>query len=170
MAVKLVVLDLDGTLWDHLDASSLKPPFKLVSRDVVEDSRGCRLRLYPGVREFLRYVKGLGVALAVASWNDPSIVMPIMDALGLTQYFNYVGIEYHPGKHLVIAKIVEWYRRSLGGIEPGEILYVDDRDIHIDDVRRYVGGVKFVRMWVDVKDFKELASVVRGLSSPAPRS
>ena len=34
--IRLIVLDADGTIWDHHNVTELRGPFKLVSKDVAE--------------------------------------------------------------------------------------------------------------------------------------
>jgi len=154
--IKIVVLDLDGTLWDHLDASSLVEPLKLIDNNTVVDSKGERLKLYPHVRWFLENVSKLDIPLAIASWNNPTITIKVLELLGAKNYFQYLGIEPHPHKYKILLKIMGWYKRSHGSIHSREILYVDDRRIHIDEIRRYVGDVSFLQMWEDITGFREL--------------
>ena len=45
MLCVIVFVDLDGTLWDHEDISSLIPPFKRLSEFSFADSRGVVVNL-----------------------------------------------------------------------------------------------------------------------------
>ena len=106
--MKLVVFDLDGTLWDHEDASQLIPPLKKLSEDVIVDSKGERLRLHPNVRRILSKLKEIhNVILAVASWNKPDRVKPILKLLSIKEYFDYIVIEFTDRKDLMIRRIVK---------------------------------------------------------------
>jgi len=154
--IKIVVLDLDGTLWDHLDASSLVEPLKLIDYNIVVDGKGERLSLNPHVRWFLENVSKLDILLATASWNNPTITIKVLELLGVKNYFQYLGIEPHPHKYRILLKIMKWYKRLHGIINPREILYVDDRRIHLDEIHRYVGDVLFLQMWKDITGFREL--------------
>ncbi len=159
--IKLLVLDLDGTVWDHLDASSLKPPYRRISNDIVVDSNSVRVSLRRGARWFLEKIHSI-VPLAVCSWNQWDKAYELLRAFGLDKYFGYLGIEPHPNKHLVFKKIIQWYQRIFKEeIEAEEILYVDDRRVHLDDIYKYIGRVKFMQMGVDVKDFYELYDVLK---------
>ncbi|MGC9131359.1 MAG: magnesium-dependent phosphatase-1, partial [Pyrobaculum sp.] len=51
----LIALDLDGTAWDHLDISSLYPPFRRVSPLKIQDSRGVEVALRPHLPDFLKW-------------------------------------------------------------------------------------------------------------------
>ena len=73
--VKIVVFDLDSTLWDHIDVSSMKPPFKLLDDNTIIDSIGDKLRLYPCVRKILEKLKNRRYKLSIASWNVASTAL-----------------------------------------------------------------------------------------------
>ncbi len=38
--MRLLILDLDKTLWSHPDISSTNPPYRRVSEDAIADSHG----------------------------------------------------------------------------------------------------------------------------------
>lgn len=154
--LKLVVLDLDRTLWNHPDASRLVEPLTLINHNTIADGKGEVLRLHPHVRWFLENTSRLGVPLTIASWNYPEITVRVLEVLGLKNYFSYLGIEPHPHKYKVLLKIIEWYKQRYGFIQPPEILYVDDRRIHLDEIHSHVGQVLFLQMWVDIPGFREL--------------
>ncbi len=158
--VKVVFLDLDGTVWDHSDISSLIPPFRVVDDDVIKDRAGVEVRLRVGVREFLRFVRDLGLVVAALSWNDPEIALEALKAFKLVNYFDRLYIEPHPHKGLVMLKAIKEL-----GVEPEEVIYVDDRDIHLGEVRELVGNVKFIQFGKDVSGFKELKELIAGLVS-----
>jgi len=75
--VRLVILDLDLTLWDHRNVTGLARPFRRISDEAVEDERGVRVSLYPGVRRLLDSLRTRGLIIACASWNDPQPVEEI---------------------------------------------------------------------------------------------
>ncbi len=157
---KLVILDLDGTLWDHWDASKLEPPFRLINRDTLVDRKGEKLRLYPGVRTFLYSLRKCRLKVTVASWNKPSIILPILDILDLMRFLNFYIIEYHDRKDLMIRKIINWYERECEEIKPSEIVYIDDRDIHIKQIRENIGEVFFIMIWRDVRGYNEILEIL----------
>lgn len=136
--VKLVALDLDGTLWDCEDVSLLDPPFRRVGDGVVADSRGREVRVREGAEGFLRWCVGRGVILATLSWNDATKALAVLRLLGLLKYFRYHAIEYHPRKHEMLLKLLSRLRAD-GVVRPDEVVYVDDRDLHVGDILRWVG-------------------------------
>ena len=166
---KVIFLDLDGTVWDTLDVSSYRPPFRPVNDDVIVDSLGREVRLHEGVREFLSTVRKAGILVYALSWNVHEIAYDALRAFNLTNYFDGLYIEPHPEKDVMMSKALR-HLRSLGiDVKPCEIVYVDDRDIHIDQIRRAIGDVYFIRMWVDVKSFKELTNLILDMLNKGSR-
>ncbi len=51
-------------------------------------------------------------------------------------------------------------------IQPSDIVYVDDRDIHIREIWENIGPVRFIQFGKDVKCFTELVEAL----SPSRRS
>ncbi|ASJ05260.1 magnesium-dependent phosphatase-1 [Thermococcus barossii] len=154
--MKLLVLDLDGTLWDHEDASQLTPPYEFHD-DYLVDSNGQKLRLFPGVREFLEWASGRFI-LSIGSWNIEERVRPILEGFSLWDYFLFPKIEGHPDKADMIKRTI-WELQSIGYDVDG-VIYVDDRTLHVEDVRKALPNLKFIHMWVDAKSFEELRKLL----------
>lgn len=157
--MKLLVLDLDGTLWDHEDASRLVPPLR-VAGDKVVDAYGEELTLFPGVRDFLEWAKGRFL-LSVASWNLEEFVRPILEAFGLWGYFLFPKIEGHPDKASMIERTLLELKSA--GYAVDGVIYVDDRTLHVDEVVNAIPDLKFIQMWADVKSFEDLKRMLEVL-------
>ena len=157
--MRLLVLDLDGTLWDHEDASALVPPYEF-GGDCLTDSLGQKLCLFPGVREFIEWASERFI-LSIASWNIEERVRPILEGFGLWDYFMFPKIEGHPDKGDMIRRTIEELRSI--GYDIDDVIYIDDRVIHIDGVKMAVPCVDFIHMWVDVKSFEELKQLLQKL-------
>ncbi|MBO3757961.1 MAG: magnesium-dependent phosphatase-1, partial [Candidatus Brockarchaeota archaeon] len=69
--------------------------------------------------------------------------------------------EPHPNKHLMIQKIIRNLSEKGINISPNEILYIDDRDIHLSKIKEKVGNVKFLKFGVDVKNWQEVIDKIR---------
>lgn len=65
----------------------------------------------------------------------------------------------------MIKKIVEDFKKANVIISPKEILYIDDRDIHLDEVKRFVGQVNFLRYGFDVVGWVDAIGKVKSLIS-----
>ena len=161
----LLALDLDGVVWDHLDVSSLLPPFRPLAPGRFTSSDGVIVEVHWDVVELLYWAKRSGALAVTLSWNEPGHALEALRVLGLRDTFDYHGIDPHPWKGRVLASVLErvWRERGLR-IPACRIVYVDDRDIHVDDVKRHVGPVVFIRYGA-VKGFENLVKhVMEGLA------
>jgi magnesium-dependent phosphatase-1 len=158
---RILFLDLDGTVWESRDISSLEPPFKR-HENMLVDSRGRKTRMFEGIEEFLANLKSEGLKIYSLSWNNPLNALAALRALGIDKYFDGHYIEPHPRKGIVMRKALE----DIGNhYSPREIVYIDDRDIHIEEIRELVGEVCFIQMWKDVSDFRTLLHNILKLKS-----
>jgi len=153
----VVFIDLDGTLWDHEDISQTTPPYTCTG-DILVDSQGIVAHLYSGVRDFLGFLRNSGLKIYTLSWNNPFKALSALKCLGLESYFDGHAVSEHPEKYIGMLRI-------LGSINPPvrpcRVVYIDDRDIHIDDIRKNIGNVWFIHMWRDARSFDELTSLIR---------
>ena len=154
--IELLLLDADGTLWDHPDLSSLARPFKRESEGTITDRNGVVVTLRPGAKETLRELRRRGVATALVTWNRPEYVAEGLKAFGIADLFDYVRAEDSPDKHLLIARLMEELKETGRAVSPERVLYVDDRTLHLEKTREVVGPVRFLQFGVDVKRFEEI--------------
>jgi len=160
LSIKLVIFDADKTLWDHPDVSTTNPPFQRTDENTLVDTIGSEIRLYEGVREMLQRLKEQGVIVSLASWNTPESCLEALQKLDLLRYFKHPKVQPHPEKHKMIKELLEDLRKDGVKIEPSEILYVDDKSRHLGDVRKQIGEIRFLQMWVDLKDHTEILKYV----------
>ncbi len=165
MVIKVVIFDLDGTLWDHPDVSSLRLPFRKLDEDLAVDADGVKVRLFSGVRKVLKKLSAEGKILSVASWNRPEPALQLLGIFRLLGFFKYPKIYPHPRKYEMILELLNDLRAKGFDVSPEEVVYIDDRTIHIEDVWRQVGQVKFIHMWKDAKSYAELLRIIRELDS-----
>ncbi len=156
MPVRLVILDLDLTLWDHRNVTALVRPFRRVGDDAIADQDGVRVSLFPGVRPLLDGLRDRGLIVACASWNDPRPVEEILDLLHLGHYFDHKKVEPHPHKQQTVSALFSELAEAGVRLAPEEVLYVDDRTIHLDAVRAAVGPIRFLQFGVDIRTLDEV--------------
>ena len=158
----VLLLDLDGTVWDNLDISSTRPPYRVQGRGVIVDARGTPVRLVPGIDWFLRWVRDRRGVVVSLSWNIPSIALEALRAMGLEEFFDYHAIAPHPDKGTEARRALEELGKQ--GLCPGEpclVVYIDDRDIHWEGVREALGGrVVFLQAWKSFRDYWEAAEKI----------
>lgn len=129
---KLVVLDLDFTLWDcggrWVDCTS--PPFVTGEDGIVRDQSGAVMRLYDDVPEILDFFREHRVSLAVASRTSaPSFARNLMALLGIAGCFEHE--EIYPGSKVRHFRAL---RARAGRAGFGEMLFFDDEQRNIDEV------------------------------------
>lgn len=167
VTVRLVILDCDLTLWNHPNVTALRRPFQRDGEDAVRDQDGVRVALYPGVRRLLDGLRARRLLVAAASWNRPEPVDEIFALLGLAPYFDLKKVEPHPHKErLVAALVADLAARGLA-LRPDEILYVDDRRIHLDAIHAAVGPVRFLQMGHDIERPDEVLAYLDALGAGA---
>lgn len=140
----VLALDLDGTVWDHRDISRLKPPFQRLSPGKIVDADGVVVKLNHGVDAVLTAAESAGYVIASLSWNNPEIASEALKAFGLYERFHYHCIHPLPTKHKCLKELLNLIRDETGkSITPENVVYVDDRPIHVADISSYVGNVRF---------------------------
>jgi magnesium-dependent phosphatase-1 len=160
----LLLLDLDGTLWDHLDVSRMEPPFARTGRWSLRDSRGEELHVYPFMAKLAWWARRSGGVVASFSWNIPWKALGALRILGLDALFDYHLIEPHPRKDLVLLRFLRSLRCERGyTFRPEEIVYFDDRDIHLGLILENVGPVRFIRSMRDCRGFEECRGLIKSL-------
>jgi magnesium-dependent phosphatase-1 len=157
----LLLLDLDGTLWDNEDISLLKPPFKKVSEDTIIDSNGVEVRLNHDILRLARWAKENGGITSTLSWNIPDNAIAALQAFQIINMFDYVTIENTHRKDKMIIKLLKRIKIEKNvEFKPCKIVYIDDRDIHIRDIYSNVGPVNFLQAWVDFDNFEEAVQLI----------
>ncbi len=162
----VLAVDLDGTLWDHPDVTSLQQPFRPLGAGLFTSSDGVVVTVNMDVVELVERSRAWCAIPVTLSWNDPSHALEALKVLGLHTLFDYHGIAPHPWKGRVLASILKRVERERGVRIPAcRIVYIDDRDIHLKDVEANVGSVVYVR-YGRIKGFDQLVKAVfEGLAS-----
>ncbi len=156
----LLFFDLDGTLWDHLDVSSTRPPFMRISDNSISDSEGEVLTLNAGATDFITWARSSGGIVSTCSWNKPDYARAALKAFDLDSSFDYHRISTDPGKNLLMLDLIRELESRGQIITRDRIFYMDDRDIHMEDVRESLPELTFLHIWKDVRDFDAAKSII----------
>jgi magnesium-dependent phosphatase-1 len=157
----LLAIDLDGTIWDHLDISLVNPPYRKEREGVLINEEGERVRLNKDAIEFIKWARKNGAIVASLSWNKPDHVFRALDVFGISNLFDYHATEYTAEKDKRLLELIRSLNLKSIKIPSYRIVYIDDRDIHIDDIRRNVGDVLFIHIWKEVNDFSEAKKMIQ---------
>ncbi|MEM0378219.1 MAG: magnesium-dependent phosphatase-1 [Thermosphaera sp.] len=147
-------LDLDGTLWDHEDISQLHPPFQKIDDLTIVDSKGVRVRVYELMMEIMRRAAENGFILSTLSWNNPEIALQALSAFRLRDSFHYHAIEDHPRKDILALKALRHFMQAFG-CDAFKVVYIDDREIHLDDMLKVLPEACFIRAHRDFSNISE---------------
>lgn len=112
--VKCLVWDLDNTLWDGI---------------LMETEDPGQLKLRPGVRETIEELDKRGILHSIASQNDYDTTWPVLEQLGLAEYFLHPQINWEP-KSANIERIA----KSLN-IGISSLAFIDDTAFQREEVR-----------------------------------
>lgn len=127
---KLVVFDLDFTLWDAggVWCDCLQPPFSKRDGRVVDAAKAW-VRPYEEIPECLLDLAAAGLDLAIASrTTQPQWARTLLDLLGLREHFAYEEI-YPSSKVRHFAEL-----KAATGYQYGEMLFFDDEMRNIEEV------------------------------------
>lgn len=129
-SVKLVVWDLDNTLWDGI---------------LLEDDH---VRVRDGVREVLATFDQRGILLSIASKNDYEVAVSKLRDLGLEEYFLYPKINWN-SKAANIQEIVKSINIGMDAVA-----FVDDDEFEREEVKHALPEV----MVYDAVDLESLTT------------
>ncbi|XP_071447028.1 magnesium-dependent phosphatase 1-like [Hetaerina americana] len=129
-APKVIIFDLDYTLWPFRIDKESNPPFRIVDGRVI-DSRGKAYNLFPGVHGVLGKLFHEGFTLGVASRIENfDAAEQLMRYFNLKRYFSYIVI--YPGTKTKHLKDLRMHT----GVEFEDMLFFDDDKRNIREVSR----------------------------------
>ena len=143
----VVFLDLDGTLWDHLDISATFPPYSKLSDSIISDVKGVRISLFPEAVDFIKWVRTNGGLISTCSWNEYEMAYKALEAFGLVELFDFQKIASHPKKYLLMEEVLRQLKEYGKPVNPNRLFYLDDRDLHIKEVKERFPELTFFQMW-----------------------
>lgn len=152
-------MDLDGTLWDHYDISTLKPPFKKTSRYTFIDSNNVEVHVYELAVKILEYSLERKIITSTLSWNNPEIALEALKTIELDRLFHYHAIENHPDKAKMTLKIANLVKRSYGCSEVYPI-YIDDRELHLNDMINALPNLLYIKAWKTCTNFNDCIALI----------
>ncbi|MDP7975954.1 MAG: magnesium-dependent phosphatase-1 [Thermoprotei archaeon] len=160
MGYRLVVLDIDGTIWDYPKTSSALPgPIKL-GKDCFFSGDGTTIRLREGIRDFLDACSESGIYLSLASWNDPALPSKVLEGLGLLGYFTHPKIQPHPYKDVMLKEIYADFAKDGIHISQKETVFIDDRDVMVQRVKSAFPEVLGLVYGVDFQSYAALKKML----------
>ena len=114
--MKLVILDLDDTIWEG---------------DIFNNNE---VKLKPETKEVLRQLDKADITLTVCSHNRLEDVEKKLKELDLDRYFTHIEASLRDEKDVMVKRIIKKFN-----YDPLETLFIDDAGINRDLVRNNVG-------------------------------
>ncbi|XP_050312106.1 magnesium-dependent phosphatase 1-like isoform X2 [Anthonomus grandis grandis] len=128
--LKVIVFDLDYTLWPFWVDTHVTPPFRRKNGDVL-DAHGSKVKFYPEVPGVLKSLKEEGYELGVASrTGEIKGANQLLDLFGWDKYFTYK--EIFPGSKVTHFNNIK--KQSKYQFE--NMLFFDDESRNIYDLER----------------------------------
>ncbi len=158
MRYKLIVFDLDETLWtvDTLELGPISPPFERTGTDEVR-GRTAVIRLHPGVRTLLRALARRRIHVSLASRSDPEVCSALLELFEIRHHFLYPQYGWQEKNHAVLNILKAFAEIDKETIAPVDVLFVDDWPGNVDAVRRT--GAATLLFGRDVRSIQELRSI-----------
>ena len=142
--IKLVVFDIDDTLWYSVDDAEAVYRFEPISERRVADHVGHAQELVPNARKVLRILKEKGYEIGIGTMGPEDQVKSFMKGFGIENFFDFsISAFDREDKDLKILKILEAAQEKMT-IEPKEIVFIDDNLGYLQAVNSRFPDVKCI--------------------------
>ncbi|XP_043795795.1 magnesium-dependent phosphatase 1-like [Apis laboriosa] len=127
---KIIVFDLDYTLWPFWIDTHVNPPFKKKGNDVI-DSHGQIIKYYKEVPDVLKYLYEEGYELGIASrTSEIQGAKQLLNLFNWDNYFKYK--EIYPG-----SKVTHFSRiQKISETDYKDMIFFDDEYRNIKDIEK----------------------------------
>ena len=159
MRYKLIVFDLDETLWS-VQQRKLEPmegPFELIdSHTAVSDNS--EVTLFRGVRALLQNLERRRKFVSLASRSDPAVCESLLKLFDIHHHFCYMQWGWQEKGTAVLNVIKALKDIDKESISPQEVLFVDDYPANVENVKSL--GAATLLFGRDVDSIQELAWIL----------
>ena len=127
---KLLVFDLDYTIWPFWCDTHVSPPFQIDKKsNQILDKRKYKVKLYPESKDLIIFLKANGFLIAAASRTEtPEVAEKLLNLFEINQYFDFKQI--YPG-----CKIKHFQNiQKDSGVKFEDMVFFDDEQRNIEDI------------------------------------
>jgi magnesium-dependent phosphatase-1 len=157
----ILAMDLDGTVWDHLNISGVEPPYTRINATSIKNRDNVTVTLFNDAVKFIKWARENGAITTTLSWNRKDYVDEALETFGIADLFDYSSTDHTPDKDQRLLKLIN----TLDGIgiyiPVDRVVYIDDRDIHMDAIKKNVGSIVFINIWKSTKNYRDACKIVR---------
>src|SRR5882724_5781784 len=97
-------------------------------------------KIYDGMVEVLADLRARDITLAVATSKPEAYAVPIVEHLGITEFFEVIGGDALDGSRDTKAKVIASVLERLGEPDPANMLMLGDRSHDVDGARAHAIG------------------------------
>ncbi|WP_337860428.1 magnesium-dependent phosphatase-1 [Ferroplasma sp.] len=156
----ILAMDLDGTVWDHLNISGVNPPYTRLDSGHIKNSDNVVITIFACAIDFIKWAHENGAITTTLSWNRKDYAQEALEAFGICNLFDYNSTDHTPDKDQRLLQLINALKEKGIDIPPERVVYVDDRDLHMDDIRKNIGTITFINIWKTTKNYKEAKEIV----------
>jgi len=143
---KLLVLDVDGTIWHNDYRPDRQPPFVRLNATEVRTGDGETISIKQGMIGLLSQARDMNVTCSIASIGDPDIVLPIIQQFKLPTRFIHPQLGWD-GKDVMIGEILRRFEAEDGiSISDAEITFLDDEEKNLIEVGNRFPAARLVKV------------------------
>ncbi|MHA1682145.1 MAG: HAD family hydrolase [Promethearchaeota archaeon] len=145
MSIKVIVFDIDDTLWYSVDDErSMNRRFDRLGDRRVADHVGSAQELVENAREVLRILSEKGFILAIGTMGPEDQVRGFMEAFGIADFFNFGISKFDRNDKADKIEHTLLKAREFMDLDADEIVFVDDNLGYLKAVNDRFPGVKCV--------------------------
>ncbi|EQB73289.1 MAG: hypothetical protein AMDU4_FER2C00084G0021 [Ferroplasma sp. Type II] len=157
----ILAMDLDGTVWDHLNISGVNPPYTRLDPMRIRNSDNVTVTIFPEAIDFIKWARENGAITTTLSWNRKDYAQEALETFGICSLFDYNSTDHTPDKDQRLLNLMLMLKEQGIEIPAQRVVYVDDRDLHMDAIRHNIGNIVFINIWKTIKSYREAMQVVK---------
>lgn len=157
----ILAMDLDGTVWDHLNISGVEPPYTRINATSIKNRDNITVTLFEDAVKFIKWARDNGAITTTLSWNRRDYVDEALETFGIAGLFDYSSTDHTPDKDQRLLKLINILDEIGIYIPVDRVVYVDDRDIHMDAIKKNVGDIVFINIWKSTKNYGDASKIVK---------
>lgn len=162
--IKLVIFDLDNTLWtvnDYDIITDTSPPYRKVSNDFILDCKGNEIKLMPKAIKVIKELSKRKIILSIASFNTIEPARTVLKLFRIYKYFKHPKLIWSSNKHLMIREMLNDFKKENEIIRPEEVIFIDDHEFYKEPLNKEFGGkLNFLVMHNDIKKLSEIFNFI----------